>query len=245
MAVAGELAQRLPEAFAPDECLGLLRAAGDDAPPGAPAALRLRLILAGQLARAGKYEDALQEVASVATKALPGSPEQMSALLTRAQSLELTQNTAGAVQAYKEIIQGYQHGMPAASIDFLRTALNNLAYTLVTAEPPVYAPAEARTYVERLQALMGPNDATATMLDTVGWVYFKNADLAQAAAALEEAISLTGPTATTALHLADVYVAQKRDSDARDVLNRALQVARDRERADEIEQLEARLKELR
>ena len=59
---------------------------------------------------------------------------------------------AGAAQSYRRCGGGHSDYREILTDDANNaTALNNLAYTLVTADPPIYAPAEASKYAERLR----------------------------------------------------------------------------------------------
>ena len=61
-------------------------------------------------------------------------------------------------------------------------------------------------------------------LDTLGWVYFKLGRLAEAAEAIEQAVAADDSFALIYEHLGDVYDAQNRTTDARDVWARSLEL---------------------
>ena len=82
------------------------------------------------------------------------------------------------------------------------------------------------------------------MLDTIGWVYFRNGELDLAAAALEEATSADGASAAMFLHLAEVYAKLNRTVDARNALNQGLDKARQDGDAEQVRQLEEALNKL-
>jgi Flp pilus assembly protein TadD len=138
-------------------------------------------------------------------------------------------------KTYREVLATYPNNL---------TAINNLAYLLVTAEPPVFAPAEALKYAERLRARITADESTASALDTIGWVYFNNNENDLALAALEEALSLGGPTPMACLHLGAVYQKLNRLPDARATFRQGLELARQAGNPDEIRQLEDALKKL-
>ncbi len=229
-AIVADVSNAMTETLGPAEAEALLRDAMQQAAASDPArGQRLRLVLAAQLARGPNPAAALPELQEVLRSTPPGTPERFSALLTQAQVQERTGDPAGAVATYREVLKGYEDRSAAAtSPDYLRTALNNLAYLLVTAPPPLYAPAEALRYVQRLQNLITASESAATVLDTVAWVYFKNNDVEAAAAAIDEAAALGDLTPTVAEHLAEIFRASNRLADARAYLRKAIDQARER-----------------
>jgi tetratricopeptide (TPR) repeat protein len=232
ISLVGDVANDLRSAFRDRlaDAEAILRQALEAAPASDICGQRERIILATHLCLTGKPAGALPLLSETQGKLSRGGPDQLSALLTRAQAQDMTGDREGAVATYKEILVDHQDNL---------TALNNLAYTLVDAPPPLYAPAEARKYAERLRSLLSSNENVGTMLDTIGWVYFHNPnDLELAIAALEEALSTGGPTSAVCLHLAQAYQKANRIADARNVVNQGLEAARRAGNAGDVRQLE-------
>ncbi|MBU1909472.1 MAG: tetratricopeptide repeat protein, partial [Verrucomicrobia bacterium] len=104
--LAGEIAGGLREAFAqePAAAEALLRHAAEGIPPDDLAAARLRLVLAAHLSVGGNGAAVLSLVAETLPKLGAGTPERLSALITRARAQELTGDVEGAVRTYKEVL---------------------------------------------------------------------------------------------------------------------------------------------
>ncbi len=238
VALAGDVALELRKALSdrPGEAESLLRQMVEDASPDDAVGQRLRIVLATHLCVTGNAAGSLPLLSEALAKVRKGTAEHLSALLTRAQAQDLAGDKEGSVRTYKEILADYEDN---------QTALNNLAYTLVDAPPPVYAPAEARKYADRLRELLLLGENTSTMLDTIGWVYFHNNELDLAVSALEEALSVGGPSPAICLHLAQVYQKLNRIADARSVLNQGLELARQSGSAEDVRQLEEALAKLK
>jgi len=212
------------------EVEGLLRDLVQNHPLDSPVGQRMRIVLAAYLAGSGNAAGALPLLSEVSPKLAPGTPEQLAATLMRAQVQEITGDREGAIRSYKEVLAVSENNT---------TALNNLAYTLVTSDPPLFAPAEAKKYAEKLRGLItGGGEGAANMLDTIGWVYFKNNEPELAVAALEEALSLGSPTSTLCLHLGQVYQKLGRNVEARTMFTQGLALARQSGNQEEIQQLE-------
>ncbi len=196
----------------------------------------LRILLGTHLCLTGNAAGALPVLSEALATTTKGTPEQLSALLTRAQAQDWTGDREGAIRTYKEVLADYPDNL---------TALNNLAYTLVEAPPPLYAPAEARKYAERLRSLLVVSENVGTMLDTVGWVHFHNNELDLAVSALEEAFSASGSDTAVCLHLGQVYRKLNRIADARSVLTQGLELARLSGNAESVRQFEDALDSLK
>jgi len=242
IALAGDVAVELRGAYRdrPGEAEALLRRAVEGTAPDEPLGRCLRILLATHLCLTGNGAGALPLLSEALAKVSKGTPEQLSALLTRAQAQDMTGDKEGSVRSYKEILTDYPDN---------QTALNNLAYTLVESPPPLYAPAEALKYAERLRGLLSSlNENAGTMLDTIGWVYFHNNEadaLGRAISKLEEALSVGGPSTAVCLHLAQAYQKANRIADARAVLNQGLEAAIQARNADDVRQLEDALAKLK
>ena len=235
--LAGAAATELRQSVPPDNADDILQRVAAAQPPESPAGLRLRLVLASHRAAAGEPTRALPVLTEVLAKVRPGQPEHLSALLTRALVYDQTGDAAASVATYRDVLRSYPGNV---------SALNNLSYLLVTSdEPSVYRPQEALTYAERLRTLVAGAPNAGLALDTVGWVYFKNDQLALAAAALEEGLSLNPENLALPLHLGQVYQQQGRLAEARTMLNRGLDMARARGDADYQRQFEEQIENLR
>lgn len=234
IALAGDLANSLRDTYAaqPGASEAILREAVEQNAADPAISERLRIVLATYLCLNGNPAGALPLLADALTRVQPGSPEHLSALLTQAQAQETSGDTSAAVATYRQVLERYAENI---------TALNNLAYLLVTAEPPNFAPAEAKKYAERLKDLVAGNANAATMLDTIGWVYFKNNDLEAAIAALQDGIESGGGGPAIYFHLAEAYGQAKRDADRREILRRGLEEARERDDTEEVRKFEAEL----
>ena len=219
----------------PRDVEALVRSVAEAAPADALAGQRLRLVLATHLNDAGMPAAALPYLSDVLSRVPPGSPEHQAALLAQAITLQAAGDRAGAVKGYRDALAAYPDNL---------TALNNLAYLLVESEPPLFAPAEALKYAERLRGRMTASEEGAAALDTIGWVNFKNSNNDVAAATLEESLALGGPSVTVNLHLGQVYLAQGRTTEARSVLNKGLELARQGGNADEVRRYEELQKKL-
>jgi tetratricopeptide (TPR) repeat protein len=96
--------------------------------------------------------------------------------------------------------------------------LNNLAYLLVDH----YADPKAALPLAQQAAAMAPN--TASVLDTLGWIQFKNGQLEQARLTLERSMGIR-PLPVTSLHLGQVYAQQNIPARARELLTQAVDLA--------------------
>lgn len=218
--IAGELRQALPAA----EAEALLRSLLEAAPAESAARLRMQLLLAAYLANTDATQAALPLLDEVLQRTRRDAAEHRDALMLRAQALERAQGPAAAMPTYREILELDPNNV---------FAMNNLAYGLVTAEGDAYRPQEARAYAERLWRLVTSDPSAAVVLDTIGWVHFKNDELDLAAAALEQALALeSAGIPAVYLHLGQVYAAQRRTADARRVLTRGLELVAGRDDED-------------
>ncbi len=208
------MSSSLPEAEA------LLREVAEGTPIESPAGQRLRTVLATYQTATGKAAEALVVLEALLSQAEVGTPIHRDASLTRARALELTGDTLATVAAYEHILELYPDDV---------TALNNLAYLLVTsAEPSVARPREALAYADRLRGLLAGSYQAATVFDTVGQVYSKNNMLEEAISVLEESLSIdkTEKNIAAYLHLGQTFQKMDRTVDAREWLTRGLEIAR-------------------
>jgi tetratricopeptide (TPR) repeat protein len=222
----------------PEQAEAIIRSVVESAAGNTLVGQRLRFVLATYLSNVGRGAAALPLLTEVLGQVTAGSPEHQHALLAQGITLQMAGDVAGALKSYRELLAAYPDDA---------SALNNLAYLLATCDPPLNAPAEALKYAERLRGVMRADQQGAAALDTIGWVYFKNGKHDLAAAALEEAIGLSGPSAAMNEHLGEVYQAQGRTAEARAVLTQGLDLARPAgpAQADLARQIEEQLNKLR
>ncbi|GAA5786647.1 tetratricopeptide repeat protein [Chitiniphilus shinanonensis] len=131
----------------------------------------------------------------------------------------------------RSLVSDLNGNLPAAEADLRRylelnpdsaTGLNALGYTLVNRTDRVD---EAAGYIERAIALEPDN---AVILDSLGWLRFKQGRLDEAHAALARAYKQMADPEIAA-HLSEVLWVQGRKSDARDVYRAALAKSPDNE----------------
>jgi tetratricopeptide (TPR) repeat protein len=212
----GAVVRELRRALEDTAAEGLLRELLETAPQASVLSVRLRLLLAGQLLAAGGPDEALEELDAVLAATSGNSLERGEALLLRAQALEQTGDRAASIKSYREILEAQPDNL---------VAMNNLAYSLVSSEGESYRPQEARVYADRLWQRAAGFANSGVILDTVGFVYYKNGELDPAAAALEEALAVDDRgNPVVYLHLAWVYREQGREAEARAMLNRGLEI---------------------
>lgn len=201
---------------APGQAAAFLRKLVDETPATTPVGVRLRVLLASELVeQSHEPQGALALLADALANVQPEAPERRDAMLLRARALEATGDELGAIQVYRDMLTSYPNDA---------MVLNNLAYALVTGTGDTYRPKEALEYAERVRPLVEGNSGAGNVLDTVGWVYFKNGELELAAAALEEALALDQDLLAGYLHLGQVYAAQGRTADARSMLTHGLEL---------------------
>ncbi|MCH8807094.1 MAG: tetratricopeptide repeat protein [Planctomycetes bacterium] len=186
----------------------------DDAATSAAAKQRLRCALGSFLLDADAPEQALQAVAPVLATAGENTPEQIHALLTRAQAQHDLKNMDAMVAAYEQIL--LQDELNVA-------ALNNLAYGLAA---DFDRPKLALKYAQQLRRLAPDNNHVQ---DTIGWVQFLNGNLREAERALEQSIMLDKNYVAVHLHIGELYIKQNRKAEAREALQAALELAREQE----------------
>lgn len=161
---------------------------------------RTQLVLAeAQLLReAGRGEESL----AVLESALTQTPNDTSLLYDAAMAAERLDRVSRMEELLRQLIQAKPENAHA---------YNALGYSL--ADRNLRLP-EARSLIETALKL-APNDAF--ILDSMGWVLFRQGDLTQARAYLERAYQLR-PEAEVAIHLAEVLWAQGDRDAARKLL---------------------------
>jgi len=198
------------EHLAREKILSTLEQMVDRVPSDAVAAFRLRNNLAEQLLDARRTADALRAVEPVITYAAAGSSDRLMAVLFRAQALEQSGDDQGTIEILEQVLREYPKNT---------AALNNLAFMLADR---LGRAQEALPYAEQARELDPRN---ATILDTLGWVYFKLGRYEQAEAALKEAVKLEPDEPGPSYHLGMLYMDRGRLTDARVYLRRALDQA--------------------
>lgn len=159
--------------------------------------------------------------ADVIARAKPGSSQHLGALLIGAQIDSARSEYDAARKKLEQILEFDQ---------FYIEAVNNLAYLLVDR---LNRPADALPYADRLQTLlarvrqlrMAEPETQSALLDTLGWVYYRNERLAPAEAALVEAVRLAPRQAVAWYHLGLVQARLGRGDEARRSIMRARDLA--------------------
>lgn len=164
---------------------------------------------------------------AVLREATNQSPEDAALQLELARSLDETGDLAAAEKIYRALIA---RGAPPEN-EFFEVASNNLAYMLAVRGIRLD---EAETLAKDALAL---NPRGAYILDTLGWINFKQGDLAEARQLLERATHLSWRCAETLSNLGQVYEKLGKQDLAREAYDRALrsdpdfQIARERKEA--------------
>jgi len=100
----------------------------------------------------------------------------------------------------------------------LALAYNNLAW--LAAERKISA-SEAPDWAKKATSLKPDN---AQFLDTLGWLYRSQGDLAKASATLEKAANMKPPQPEIMLHLAQVHLEQGKRKQARELVDKTLRI---------------------
>ncbi|MGD8451238.1 MAG: tetratricopeptide repeat protein [Phycisphaerae bacterium] len=198
------------EYVARDQITASLRKVAERSPADTPAGLRLRNALAAQLLGDGKATEAMEVLKPALASTAGDAADHVATQLLQAQALDETGQVAEAVR----VLEGVVRAFPAYA-----TALNNLAYLLADKAD---RPQEALSYAE---AAYEQEPRNANVLDTVGWVYFKNAKYEQAEVTLRQALALDQENVAVNLHLGLLLVDRGRNTEARTILERARAVA--------------------
>lgn len=235
LGMMGHVADAMREALPPERVEELVRDQVQQHDLSTETGVRMRVVLATHLTMNKMAQDALAVIGELRAFAKPGTAEHLGMLLTQAQALEYAGDAQGTVQTYREVLSTYDTNV---------TALNNLAYILVDRAPPLYAPEEAMEYAERLRRVLVGHDSAGSLLDTVGWVYYHNAEYEMALATLEEALSLGGANPALCLHLGHVYQKLNRNVDARTILARGRDLALQDDDQERLQQIDDVLKQL-
>jgi len=231
--VAGR-ARAFVRAGKPAEAVTALRRRVGDAAQGDPPALLEAL--SDALVEAGRGEEALATL----RRALEARPRDAGLAYALGATLErLGQPEAALAQMRALLVLDPEHA----------EAMNFTAYVLAGLPPAPAEPQrdrldEAERHARRALEL---SPRAGHVHDTLGWVLHRRGDDAAAAAALEQALELSGPDPTVLEHLADVQRALGRTADSAVSLRRALAERGDggpKEEARRRAELERKLREL-
>jgi tetratricopeptide (TPR) repeat protein len=213
-----------------DEGLAALRRVLERA-TDANAELALRSTLAMELVKEPAERAEGLEMAKAVLAATPTSnPLHLEALLVQAVALEREGQYERVAQLYEELLSLAPNNP---------LVLNNMAYVLAD---KLGRAAEALQYAERLEGLASDN---ATILDTVGWVYFKNGRVDQAGAVFSEALRMDPRNLAACYHLGQVYADSGQRAAAQREFRRALDLAREQQDEDYQRKIEEALEKLR
>ena len=251
------VAQSVAETLDPDQTEELLSRVVQRVPPTSVQGGRLRLALARQMAarleldpnraNPARVQAALDALTEVLSRLAGNSPERRLALGAQARLQEIAGRVDLAIRSYEALLEQTPDD---------QVALNNLAFLLVTAEDPaLLRPQAALEYAKRLEATTEDFDSPANILDTIGWVTYRYAELAgteytlsperrlslleHAAALLEQSINARAENNASAyLHLGQVYRALGRHTDARALLERGRQRSAEAGNQEELKQFD-------
>ena len=161
----------------------------------------------------GQNADAIAVLTSLADKLAPDSADEVMRQRMLAQAYYGTGDLAASRKAYETVLR-------AQPSDLM--ALNNLAYLLAD---DLKEPASALPLAQRAVEAAGASRVQrANVLDTLGWVQYRNGDTRAAEESLKMSIGLN-PMAATRIHLAQVYAGTERASLARQELIEARKLA--------------------
>jgi tetratricopeptide (TPR) repeat protein len=179
------------------------------------AVLAMRITLAKHLvtaADAAQRQEGLDLTTAIIAAVPKGSTFQLDALLVQAVGWEFAEEHQQAAQCYEQIL---------GLVPDDARALNNLAFVLAD---NLGRAAEALPYAERLGELVSED---TNILDTIGWVYFKNGKTTPAVAAFREALRIEPENLPARYHLGEVYAARGQRPDAEREFDRVLRRARE------------------
>ncbi len=206
----------------PQDLENLLKRAFETARDTPEQSMRVGAALISHMNQSGKHQDSGKFIdAVIGNAAFAKWEERADVLLMKAGSRELAKDHEGAITAYKAMIEQFPNDL---------MALNNIAWLLAT---EVSRPKEALQYADKSRQLAlddpestaGRNPRLAGLLDTVGWVYFKNGMYPEAVAALEEALVYDPDLLPAYDHLGQAYVAVGRNGDARTAYSKGVALA--------------------
>ncbi|MBU0638736.1 MAG: tetratricopeptide repeat protein [Planctomycetes bacterium] len=223
--VAGRMSTLLSVGEAAQELENIIATASNEEFTG----VRARIVLAERYLAVNDLDKAVEVLNPVIEETLVGSLERLAALVLRAEALTQAGKLEEAVAAYEQVL---------SENDTHLQALNNLAYLLAD---QLNRPQEALKYAEVARRVGGD---TANILDTVGWVYLHNGMLAEAEAALSEALRLERKSLAARYHLGHVYLKQGRNGEAREAFDKLQQQAEAQKNPEYVEKAKRMLEQL-
>ncbi|MBI1370285.1 MAG: tetratricopeptide repeat protein [Planctomycetes bacterium] len=214
-----ELITQMRAVLSEDQMVGLLQKRADADPTG-----MTDLLIAQLQLQKGEQSQAITRL-----EALTGRLDPKSDILSSAQQLLAAAYFQG--QQYDKTWGIYQKVLERQPDNF--QVLNNSAYILAE---QLHRPADALPMAEKAVKL-APKQALAqaSILDTLGWVQYRNGNLDQAEITLRRSIQLN-PLAPVHLHLAQLLLERGQKDDARQQINAARRLAEDAKDADSIKQ---------
>ncbi|MBI5864327.1 MAG: tetratricopeptide repeat protein, partial [Planctomycetes bacterium] len=187
-----------------------------DAALGQEGRLRLLIIRARGLLQIGG-DAAMKEAETLTDEVVANTQPRLRALMSSAlHTKALCRDFSGD---YKTALSFYERALQFTPED--GTLLNNIAFVLAD---KLDRPAEALPYIERA-ARNGP--LTSNLLDTLGFVHYRNNGFVRAESVLREAIRIDSKSPAPHLHLAQVLIKTDRTGEARTILNAVLELTKD------------------
>lgn len=205
-----QIAGIVQQSLTTDRCLGLVEPLIAKLPPDNVERLRLQVIYAQLQNSAGRGEQAVKLLDEVLGRLPPRHALRNDALHIKA--LAIGSDAQKRADVYVQIIEEDPRDV---------VALNNLAFILAE---ELDRPKEALEYAKRTRLIAGLN---SNLLDTLGWVQFLAGDATSGEHTLREAIGLDGKNMAAMYHLGKVYLQRGLLSQAREVLEQGLRLARE------------------
>ncbi|MFA7235594.1 MAG: tetratricopeptide repeat protein [Phycisphaeraceae bacterium] len=195
----------------------------DDSGTVALAAARVRLEM-------GQSQQAMGELEALAGKFKPDDPQETDRQRMLARVYFESKQFDKSRAAYESVLQINRRDL---------MALNNLAFMLAD---DMNDPRAALPLAQRAVDAAGNNpEQRANVLDTQGWVQFRANDLLAAEETLRRSVNLSSMPANN-LHLAKVYLATNRPTEARQVLMQAKALAETQKDTQMLQQVQDLLK---
>ena len=209
-----------------------------------------KLSLRGTLARhlssesdQARRTESMELAEAVIKEAPAGHLLQLEAMLVKGLLETESGQPKQAVETYEAVVRVvHEREGQLSDVNYRRSylqALNNLAYLLAD---ELGRPAEALPYAERLYEF---SSETAAILDTVGWIYFKNGRNTRAEAVFLDALRVAPNNVATRYHLGQLYAETGRRQSAERAFQQALQVARQDQNEEYIAKTTEALQKLR
>ncbi len=148
------------------------------------------------------------EIDKLIEETTPGTVLHQEVLLTKAFSLENSENYEEAINVYERVLESNPRHWQS---------LNNAAYLLTE----LGRGAQAIKYAEQAREMQPQN---ANVLDTLGWAYYRADEATRAEAVLLEAVSNDPRNLAVLAHLGKLYRETERDVEARRYYERVVRV---------------------